>query len=340
MTRTTNGSSEMIRRWALLVVALSWSACGMRSALHAPGAGDDDDGGWWGGDGGAGGGGKGGSAVGGSAKGGSAGSRARGGSGGTVARGGSGGSRARGGSGGSRARGGSGGTVARGGSGGSRARGGSGGSRARGGSGGAVASGGNAGSGAGGSIVVLPDGAALPVGIPVIDPDSSHITLAAGNVVMIGVVTSASQGLDSWIRVSSDGSSFCASGSVSASQSYSSWAVAGFTVNQLTQDSGAVRPLVLDGSSISITYSNRAGSTLQLQLWDSTGGNYWCHDLYASPDPTTITIKLSELNSKCWDDTGIAFTPGTAITAIHLVVPSDVEDPTPIDFCFLGLSVQ
>jgi hypothetical protein len=39
-------------------------------------------------------------------------------------------------------------------------------------------------------------------------------------------------------------------------------------------------------------------------------------------------------------DTGMAFTSGTSITMVQLVVPGSATSVTPFDYCFLGLAVQ
>jgi hypothetical protein len=365
-TKAGNGTPEMIRRWAWLVVALGWLACGGRSALRASLAGEEgDDGGWSGSDGGKGGsvntqsGGRtssGGTSSGGiSGKGGAvtpsggttvaqggSGGTVRGGSGGTTVRGGSGGT-VRGGSGGSGSggRGGSGGTTVRGGSGGS----GSGGTAGRGGSG----SGGRA--GAGGATIVIPDAAPVrsdarevapvEVGTPVIDPNTGYTVVSTGKITMSGYVTGTAQGSGSTIGLTYNENSFCAAGNVGASTTWNSWAVSGFQVNQpQAQDTVPLQPLALNGSEMAVTYTNKTGTKLELQLWDGTTGRYWCYYLPPSANPTTITAKFSELNTKCWDESGTSFTSGTSITAVQLLVPGDETRSTPFDYCFLGLTVN
>lgn len=206
---------------------------------------------------------------------------------------------------------------------------------ARGGSsaGGTIAFGGS--SHAGGSPAT---GGTAAVGTPTIDLDSGRTTIAAGNVTIIGYASGTAHGSGSWIRPTYNENSFCAVGEVEASPTYSSWAVGNLTVNQSSQDSGSTQPLVIDGSSIAVTYENGAGSPLEFQLWD--GSQFWCYYLPAATNPTTVTIKLSELNTKCWDNTGTAFTPGTAIVSVSLSVPCSATTATPFDFCFLGMTVN
>jgi hypothetical protein len=126
---------------------------------------------------------------------------------------------------------------------------------------------------------------------------------------------------------------------VAADTTYSSWAGAGFNVNQAKSGAaGSSSSLVLSGSSISVSYVNHAGSTLEFQLYD--GSYYWCSYLPASTSPATTTIPFSKLNSQCWDGLGSPFVSGTPITAVQLMVPCSATVPTPFDFCFLGLTVQ
>jgi hypothetical protein len=323
-----SGTRWIIGQRATVAFALLWGACGMKTALMdlAPDA--RGSGAAFGGSTGAGGvavAGSGGQtsiapAVGGST------TLSFGGSGGngfggstTVSRGGSGGNVLGGST-----------TVSRGGSGGN----------------GFGASGGRTGAGgstsalrdAGVDVRVVPD--AMP-GSPTIDPNSGYATVSAGTVVMSGYVTSSAGGSGSSVSLIYNKDSFCASGTVGASTTYNSWANAGFNVNQpQAGGSGSTGSLALVGSTLSISYVNHAGSTLEMQLWDSVGSSYWCYYLPASTSATTKTIPLSSLNTKCWDGSGTSFVSGTSITMVQLIVPGSATTPTPFDYCFLGLTVQ
>jgi hypothetical protein len=184
---------------------------------------------------------------------------------------------------------------------------------------------------------VATGGATLP-GAPAILPDG-YVTVSAGTVVMAGHVSSYESGSGSSITLTYDSTSFCASGTVAADPTYSSWAGAGFNVNQAQSGaSGSSGSLVLTGSAISVSYANYAGSPLELQLYD--GSNYWCTNLPASTSATTATIPFSRLNTQCWNGGGSSFTSGTPITAVQLMVKCSAISPTPFNFCFLGLTVQ
>jgi hypothetical protein len=173
---------------------------------------------------------------------------------------------------------------------------------------------------------------------PVIS-DSGYVTMSAGTAVLAGFISSATAGSGSSIALTYGTSNFCASGTVAANTTYKSWANAGFSVNQdQSGASGSSSSLVLTGSTLSIGYVIRGGSELEFQFYD--GSDYWCYILPASPVPTTATIPFSSLNTQCWDGQGSAFTSGTAIRSVSLVVPGGNISPTPFDFCFLGLTVN
>jgi len=190
-------------------------------------------------------------------------------------------------------------------------------------------------SAAGGSVAT---GGTLVPGAPLIQPDG-YVALNTGMVVMAGHISSYESGSGSSITLSYAANSFCASGTVAADSTYSSWAGAGFNVNQAQSGaSGSSGSLVLTGSTISVNYVNHAGSTLEFQLYD--GSDYWCAYLAASTSPTVATIPFSRLNTQCWNGGGSSFTSGTPITAVQIMVPGSATVPTPFDFCFLGLTVQ
>ena len=196
-----------------------------------------------------------------------------------------------------------------------------------------TATGGNSGRDAG----VGKDGATAP-GTPTIT-DSGYVTVSAGTTVLAGFVSSSTGGSGSSIALTFDSTSFCASGTVGKNSTYNCWATAGFTVNQAQSGmSGSSSPLAFSGSTVTVSYVNYGGSSLEFQLYD--GSDYWCSYLPASTIPTTKTIPFSSLNTKCWDNSGTAFVSGTPITAVDLVVPGSNTTPTPYNFCFLGLTVQ
>ncbi len=323
--RLRNRTACVVLRWTVMAITLGWSACGLRSPMNLSSP-DADVGGVASGTV---------QGPGGTVLGGSGGRSGGGGAAGSGATSGRSGGQTGGHTSSATASGGAG-TIAQGGGGGK-----AGGTGGKGGAGGKT--------GAGGGAAPIPDAAssradvfeaaaAPPVGIPNVDP-SGYTTIATGTVVMSGYVSGIAQGSGSSITVTYDDHSFCASGTVSPSTKYKSWAVVAFSVNQDPAGlSGSTEPLVLNGSELAVSYDNRAGSQLEFQLWDSD--NFWCHFLPTSTGVSTATIPFSSLNTQCWDESGTTFTSGTPITSVQLVVPGSPLGPTPFDFCFLGLTVR
>ena len=179
-----------------------------------------------------------------------------------------------------------------------------------------------------------------PVGTPVID-NSGYVTVKAGNTVLMGFISSSTAGSGSSISLTYDSSQFCAKGEVAPNGAYKSWAVAGFGVNQSqTGASGSSGSLALYGSSVSLTYNDMGASPIEFQMYDATNGSYWCYMLPQATSATTITIPFSKLTTECWNGGGSAFTSGTSISAVNLVVSGSATTTTPYSFCFLGMAVQ
>jgi hypothetical protein len=202
--------------------------------------------------------------------------------------------------------------------------------------------------GQGGTSVVRdasPDGDAKPladVATPPpakIDPNTGYATVNAGTVILSGYVVSSAGGSGSTITLTCTDTSFCATGAVGASTSYRSWANASFAVNQAQAGgSGSTASLPFVGSSITVSYVNKGGSSLQFELWD--GSNFWCYYLPKSSSPNAVNVPFSSLNTSCWDGKGTAFVSGTPVVTVQLTVPGSNVTSTPFDFCFLGMTIQ
>jgi hypothetical protein len=172
-----------------------------------------------------------------------------------------------------------------------------------------------------------------------VDPVSGYATVSAGPVTLSGFVFSSAGGSGSAIGLTCTATSFCAKGTVGASSTYNAWATSGLNVNQSQSGaSGSTKTLVLTGSTLSVTYQNNAGSSLEFQLWD--GSNYWCYYLPAGTGTTTASIPFSSLNTQCWNGSGTAFVSGTPIVSVQINVPGNGRTPVSFDYCFLGLTVQ
>jgi hypothetical protein len=173
-------------------------------------------------------------------------------------------------------------------------------------------------------------------GAPTIGADG-YLSISTGPYVLVGYVSSFVGGSSSSIALTYGSSSFCASGTVGENGAYQSYAGAGFNVDQAQSSAGgSVSPLLLSGTSMTLSFANYDDSPLELQL--TSGSTYWCYELEGLRSPAVIP--LTSFNTQCWDNGGDAFVPGTAITAIDLVVPGSASVSTPYGFCFLGLTIQ
>ncbi|MDP9151217.1 MAG: hypothetical protein M3O36_14915 [Myxococcota bacterium] len=178
---------------------------------------------------------------------------------------------------------------------------------------------------------------AVVPGAPVIG-DDGYVNVSAGPSVLTGYVYSFVGGSSSSIALTYGATSFCASGTVGENSAYQSYAGAAFAVNQArTSTGGSVSPLLLSGTSITVRFANYGNSPLEIQLVDGRNIS-WCYSL--PPSSSVATVPLTSFNTRCWDNSGASFAPGSAITAMQLVVPGSATSVTPFNFCFLGLTIQ
>ncbi len=167
--------------------------------------------------------------------------------------------------------------------------------------------------------------------------DDGYVSLSTGSFVFGGYVSSFIGGSSSSIALTYGPSSFCASGTVGANSTYQSYAGAGFNVDQTrSATGGSVSSLLLTGKSMTVRFANYGDSPLEVEVTNSSN-TYWCYELGQMQSPAVIP--LGSFNTHCWDGSGDAFVPGTAITTIQLVVPGSASGATPYDFCFLGLTI-
>ncbi len=166
-----------------------------------------------------------------------------------------------------------------------------------------------------------------------------YASIPAGLYMLHGYIYSFAGGSMSSIKLDySTQRYFCASGDVAANPTYVSYAGAGVNVNQVMASSGStVDSLVIDAKYIVVSFTNQAGSPLRVQLNDASN-NDWCYDISNATSP--VTIALTSFNTRCWDNSGSAFMPGTAITTIQLLVPGDSVVDRPFDFCLLGVTFE
>lgn len=130
----------------------------------------------------------------------------------------------------------------------------------------------------------------------------------------------------------------CGQGSLPTS--YEAVGGIGVNVNQPAPEPGAAAagpPQAYAGtvSSITVEYTNVAGSTLRVQATTTSGQNF-CKAL---PAGTSATVTPADLNSKCWDGTGEAW-DGTALESVQLIIPGDEAAAVSFNACLNGVSVQ
>ncbi len=175
------------------------------------------------------------------------------------------------------------------------------------------------------------DDATVP-GAPTIDSDNNIVIDAGSNVVFAGIAgqTQSGANLNRWSYP--NGTSYCVAGSVL--DSTDDYFVANFSVQQAHGENPS--PMYLSATSITVRFTNDAGSPLRLQL-EYMADQPYCHDV---SNASGLAIPLSEFSTQCWADGGTFFDAGTAFTSIGLEVPGRGESVTPFDFCFLGVTVQ
>jgi hypothetical protein len=124
----------------------------------------------------------------------------------------------------------------------------------------------------------------------------------------------------------------CASGTVKGDTSGASGASLGWNVNQAEMMPNPVQTVATTGSGITV---NVPGLTSGMRVQISAGANQWC-----APMPTggSGTIKWGDFKTKCWEGGGAAYTAGTPIEAIQIVVPSTPSDVS-FSFCLVSAAV-
>jgi len=122
----------------------------------------------------------------------------------------------------------------------------------------------------------------------------------------------------------------CASGTITADTTYASVAGMGWNINQAKAISATPSPTetvaasgtglaISVGSVTGLTLATGGGSQLRVQIKTATA------DFCAGLSTAVSMIPWGMFNSKCWDTTlagATAFTAGTPIKAVELVVPS------------------
>ena len=174
-----------------------------------------------------------------------------------------------------------------------------------------------------------------PTGAMKIGTDG-YVSMAAGMYLLHGYVSSFEGGSGTSNQLTYGTNNICASGIVASNPNYISYAGIGINVNQNSASSTdpSTGSLAIDATNITVSFSNDYQSQLRLQLNDLAGNN-WCYDITGYPSP--VTIPLSSFNTRCWDNSGEPFKPGTAITSLSLVVPGDATSDRKFSFCLYSV---
>lgn len=136
---------------------------------------------------------------------------------------------------------------------------------------------------------------------------------------------------------------FCANGTIQADTTYASVAGMGFNVNQIMATTATSPPIgeaaatgtglvVNVGNVTGLTLAPGAGSQLRVQI---QGAADYCAPVAASG---VNMIPWTMFNTKCWNTTetgAMAFTAGSMIKSVALVVPSGAAVVGPFNFCLL-----
>lgn len=112
----------------------------------------------------------------------------------------------------------------------------------------------------------------------------------------------------------------CISGTIAWTVDYSGYAAVGFGVTE------GIGP----GSSFVVDVTNRTASPLRVNM-TGIDGRIWCRDISGTP-AGSITVQLSEFNTRCWDGNGDAYA-GESILEISLIVPGRGDFDVPYDIC-------
>ena len=89
---------------------------------------------------------------------------------------------------------------------------------------------------------------------------------------------------------------------------------------------------------MSVAFTNPGKSVLRFQISDATY-TYWCYQITGNVT-SPVVIPLTSFNTKCWDNSGTAFVPGTPIQTFDIVIPGSNNQTTPFSFCFEGMGLK
>ncbi len=132
---------------------------------------------------------------------------------------------------------------------------------------------------------------------------------------------------------------FCASGNVAAAPDYSGVGIIGVNLNQDFVAGSPIESVWPRNDGVTVTVTNVKGSDLRLQVNGPNGAtdanDRWCAPLGTASG--TYFVPWSNLNTRCWDNSG-AFYTGQAIVSAQLLVPGSNTTDIEFDFCMDALA--
>jgi Glycosyl hydrolase family 12 len=144
-------------------------------------------------------------------------------------------------------------------------------------------------------------------------------------------------------------SALCTAGTVTADPSYSQVAGVGFNLHQdlgvdagVDVDGGATSSMdsITIGNSITVSLAKSGtgvgNSALRLQLTDANN-NFYC---YGGQLNSGVPIPITQLNTKCWDNSGTFATSSTPFKRVDVIVPGSASTDEPFAFCLTNVSVE
>jgi hypothetical protein len=127
------------------------------------------------------------------------------------------------------------------------------------------------------------------------------------------------------------GANLCASGTLGADTTYHSVAGVGWAINQEKAAPNPVDTVAPTGTGIAV---NVAGGTAGLRVSITDGTTEWCAPLPASG---MGTVPWASFNTKCWDGSGTAYTAGTPIAKVQILLPSMAATALPFCICVVSI---
>lgn len=131
-------------------------------------------------------------------------------------------------------------------------------------------------------------------------------------------------------------SNICAQGTLEADTTYAATAGMGCALNQAPEANAPTADFTPTGDGLYVQLTgNTNGLRVQIRALggDVDENKRWCAPV---PPGGTGKIPWTTFNTKCWNNSGNYFSPGTPIRWIEITDPSSNTATTPIDFCLVN----